>query len=383
MKIILIFILLLSACENDTTGSKLSKEEPYPHMLWQQVIDHKTNSVGSTEPLFIATDSAFLFAYDSSIVKVNTYTGKEKWKTKVNDRFYSVSTGYFLVDESKNQLFFKDFDRSYGVLNYQTGQIIHKVITDLAEGSRYPVQTDKHYIFSGYRGMLYLIDKDNFSRQEKFVSSNASMNSFVYDSLLYVGVSGKNIHDPISSWGGIFALDPISCDTLWTYRIPSKKNSNNYYDITGFSKQIIVTDKYVYGGGRTGWLVCLDKRTGEEIWAIKKSSEIEGIAISGDVFFGVQSNSVNLLGINRFTGKELWRRDLEFSASDGPKAYKGNFYWFNLDRDIEVIDPITGNTLHIYDLPGAIDDDYVTFGDDKIFIAAYDRILAAKAFNAF
>lgn len=156
-KSVYLFLFLLLACEDNPTGSKQSKVELYSQLIWETEHDHASFVSHETEPLFIEEDTAFIFVYDSSIVKLAAKSGKLLWKSKVNDESTAVQSGYLLVDIKRNQLFYKDFERSYGVLNYRTGQIIHKSYSDLPLSSGFPVQTQQDYIFSGSFGTFYPI----------------------------------------------------------------------------------------------------------------------------------------------------------------------------------------------------------------------------------
>jgi outer membrane protein assembly factor BamB len=93
-----------------------------------------------------------------------------------------------------------------------------------------------------------------------------------------------------------------------------------------------VTDKNIYVGTGMGDLYCLDRQSGKIIWKKDNSREFQGILplhghseaplISGDkVFWTPGGKEFNVIALNRFTGKLLWKNKgfEERSGYNSPK----------------------------------------------------------------
>jgi outer membrane protein assembly factor BamB len=179
------------------------------------------------------------------------------------------------------------------------------------------------------------------------IDSLGSTENAVDERAYYVGTDTRRVA----------ALDVTTGRLLWNQEVLA---DGEYREgVTG----IIVHGDTVYatiiqelnrsGGLKRGWMVALDRHTGRVLWRFlnEKQNEPHDVsrhAVAGRMLLMNDLNGGAIIGVDRFTGQEVWRRSgaLDYlGAWDTFKVVDGVAYVASNDTFLYALDPETGRVI--------------------------------------
>lgn len=148
--------------------------------------------------------------------------------------------------------------------------------------------------------------------------------------------------------GTVLCLDLKTGDNIWTYT--SVENPKKDEFLPGFRSSAAVSKDSVMIGDEEGMFHCIDRSNGKLKWKFETGSEINSSpTITGDnVIFGSNDNSLYCLNVK--TGKKVWDFQTEGYVNCAP-AIAGNLTFVTgCDEHLRVIDINTGKQTAVMPL---------------------------------
>jgi outer membrane protein assembly factor BamB len=116
----------------------------------------------------------------------------------------------------------------------------------------------------------------------------------------------------------LFALEPESGKTIWSFCPYGESGESIYSDPT-------VSGNRLFIGDRRGYLHCLDTRTGQTLWRTLTNTEKNDdvnttpVVVSGLVVVGTNANMA--AAYDASTGREVWKRKINGPSTFGPLLF--------------------------------------------------------------
>ena len=125
----------------------------------------------------------------------------------------------------------------------------------------------------------------------------------------------------------------------------------------------------------SGWIVALDKHTGEILWRFSSGSGNEqrsvnsAPTVAGRLLLASDIRGNSFFAVDRFTGKEVWRytgAPGRFGPSESPEVVEGIGYVASNDQYVYAFEPEAGRILWKTQMPASMGSFAVC--KDRIFV---------------
>ncbi len=143
--------------------------------------------------------------------------------------------------------------------------------------------------------------------------------------------------------GYVVCLEARTGKELWKVRSIEDPDPNSF--AAGFKSTPLVSDGRVYLGDEDGFFHCLDAETGKRLWKFETFGEIISSASrAGDrVIFGSYDNSLYCLHAE--TGEKFWSYETEGYVHCTPAIIEGFTFVTGCDEQLRVIEIATGKQV--------------------------------------
>ncbi|MGZ3778545.1 MAG: outer membrane protein assembly factor BamB family protein, partial [Mucilaginibacter sp.] len=305
--------------------------------------------------------------------RLNKNTGKVIWTFKPG---YAINSSAAIHN---GHVFFSDNKQSLYSLDAATGRLNWK--TDLGPAKSYDWAFDYTYsspaLFNGQiligskDGCVYNIDEGTGKLNWKFKTEGIVRCS--------PAVAGNTVYAGDTE-GNFFAIDQVTGKQKWRFALEGHVLQNEKF---GFDRRAViaapvVTANKVIIGARDGFLYCLDKNTGKQLWRVdhEVSWIISAVAVKGNTVVTGTSDGHFVQAIDLNTGKQLWKyhtTNVVWSspAIDGDKVYIGSH-----EGAIYCLDLKTGSKLTSFQTGGNVFSSPVIDGK-MLFVGSDDGFLYA------
>ncbi|MBB4634874.1 PQQ-binding-like beta-propeller repeat protein [Longimicrobium terrae] len=188
----------------------------------------------------------------------------------------------------------------------------------------------------------------------------------------------------------VLALDVATGRTLWSADavVPDGDYRESVIGIVTHGDTVyaaVIQELNQSGGRKRGWMVALDRNTGRVLWRYVNERENEphdlgNHAVAGRMLLMNDLNGGAMIGVDRFTGLEVWRRigPLDRSgASDAFEIVDGIAYLASNDTFLYALDPETGRAIWQTSVEGSASSSAVC--GDKVFAGVQGVYMASRA----
>ena len=319
----------------------------------------------------------------------------------------------------QGKIYFGSADGNLYCINSNTGERIWAFKTDGAVQST-PTVANNNVYFSSRDGFVYAISisgklswkfrmKEDLPFQngfDYFLSSPNVVNGTVYigsgDGMLYalhaqtgrvVWSSKTNarirttpaiINDRIV-FGGldgvIYCINKADGSPIWRFETTgaSDKFENYGYDPTSIICSPAVTEKYVFAGGRDGYLYALDLNSGKQIWKLSHGgSWVLSVSTDNQNVYAASGTAAFIQAVNIETGKEVWKYQARGIIYPTPIIVKDFIYCADYSGNLFCVDKKTGIRKWSYPLGARVFSTPLVY-DHTIYAGADNGILFALA----
>ncbi|MCG6155335.1 outer membrane protein assembly factor BamB family protein [Rubinisphaera margarita] len=155
----------------------------------------------------------------------------------------------------------------------------------------------------------------------------------IYDGHVYCGILD----------GYVVCLEAKTGKEVWKYRSITDPDPKTF--APGFKAAPLVTDAAVFIGDEEGIFHCIDRKTGQQKWTFETFGEIVSSAslIDDRVIFGSYDNSLYCLKAEN--GEQLWKFETEGYVNCTPAIVNGFTFVTGCDEQLRVIDVQTGEQI--------------------------------------
>ncbi len=143
--------------------------------------------------------------------------------------------------------------------------------------------------------------------------------------------------------GFVVCLDLKTGKEIWKYRSIDDPDPKKF--APGFKAAPLVTEKSICIGDEDGIFHCIDRKTGKRQWSFETFGEIISSAsrIDDRIVFGSYDNSLYCLKLA--TGKKLWSFETEGYVNCSPAIINGFTFVTGCDEQLRVVDIQTGEQI--------------------------------------
>lgn len=244
--------------------------------------------------VFVGDADGFFHAFDAK-------TGKEIWKKEIAGPM-NAAPGVF-----KNRVLFTVESGELYCLDADTGEEIWKYTS-----------TDQLQCGITIRGTSVLLGGCDKSVQVVDVENGKLLRRLDVDAQTGATVAVNEDENAFLGTMGaeVIAFSPKD-EVLWRYMPEERKGP--------FRSNAAVTREKIYVGGQNRRLVCLDAKTGGELWAFttRRNADISPVVAGEHVLFYALEGKVFLL--NADTGEEIWQEEVGGTLAAGPAVADGKF----------------------------------------------------------
>ena len=273
--------------------------------------------------VYVGTHDFFMHALDAT-------TGEEIWKFEAYEKIVGSASIVKAADGQRDLLVFGSHDAFVYALDAATGEPEWKLETNDRVNGTLAVTDDNRIVFGGCDTIVYVVDGATgqvSNSVELGGDCNIPASVVVDGATVYLGHHSKEV----------LALNIDSGEIGWRYRETR----------AGFYSPPAVTTDRVLVGGRDNHLHCINRETGERVWAFAARRKIDAAPVVCGDRVVVGSGDGRLYMVSLTDGSQVWSNDLGspiFSSAaivDGViivGANNGNLYAFGTqpqtdDRD--------------------------------------------------
>ncbi|HEX8395651.1 MAG TPA: PQQ-binding-like beta-propeller repeat protein [Longimicrobium sp.] len=285
------------------------------------------------------------------------------WRTPVSD------AGSGLDDLAIDGRAFYTLVNGVSAYDLQTGALLWRVprpagrpLNLLTHNGRVFVPASDVFAVEATTGAeLWRVTPDSFGRVEAAVDDKA----------LYIGTDNRRV----------IAYDVATGRTLWSREVlapttyPSSVNAIVAHGDTVYAAVLEWLNQS--GGRKRGWMFALDRNTGRVLWTFlneraDEPHDVGNHAVAGRMLLINDLNGSAMIGVDRFTGVEVWRRVSSsgyLGAWDTFKVVDDVAYVASNDTYLYALDPESGRIKWQTPLQASASSSVVC--GDKVFAGAY------------
>jgi eukaryotic-like serine/threonine-protein kinase len=234
-----------------------------------------------------------------------------------------------------------------------------------------PVVAGGDVFFGSADGYLYSLNAINGSLRWKFKTSGAVMGrpTISHDDL-YV----------LSDDGYLYKLHASNGKEIWRFDtgggslrrdLPGMQSAAYDYSASAAT----LNSGRVFIGSADGRMICVDEKTGKEIWSFKAGSMVRSIpaVASGAVYFGSFDHFIYAL--DEKTGALRWKFDTLEPVTSSPLYHGGVLYIGSRSSDLFALDAATGKIQWDYFYWMSWVESSAVIADDTLYIGSSDSQL--------
>lgn len=321
----------------------------------------------------IAGNSLYFGSSRGVFYSLDKKTGKINWTF---DPGYAINSS---AAAHHGNVFFSDNQQSLYSLNAVTGKLNWK--TGLGPAKNYDWAFDYTYsspaivkgqiLIGSKDGCIYNINEATGKVKWKFKTGGIVRSSpAVADNIVYAG----------DTEGNFYAVGLNNGKQKWCFEIEghTMQNEKFSFDRRAIIASPLVTGNKVIIGGRDGFLYCLDKNTGKQLWRVdhEVSWIISAVAVKDNIVVTGTSDGHFVQAVDLNTGKQLWKYhtvNVVWSSPiiDGDKVYIGSH-----EGVIYCLDLKTGRKLTSFQTGGIVFSSPV-IGGHLLYVGSDDGFLYA------
>ncbi len=227
--------------------------------------------------VFVGCADSFVYALDAA-------TGAVQWRHETADKILGAVNAVSLPDGDR--LVVGSYDFSLYCLAPGDGTELWRFETDNFINGSPAIDAQGRIVFGGCDAVVHVVSPEGKEVQAIFAPAYIAASPAVADGVAYVG----------HYEGGFFAADLASGDILWEYGEGEEPF---------FSCPAVLQDRVVVGA-RDGFVHCMDRKTGERLWAFETQGEVDAgpVACGGRIVVGSGDGFLYIL--DAATGEKVW-----------------------------------------------------------------------------
>lgn len=292
------------------------------------------------------------------------------------------------IDEGK--IYFGTFKNIFYCLEQSTGKVIWEAVIG---GSVYstPCVDDENVYICSWDRKAYCFDKNTGAKKWSFGTELYIFNSpMLYSNWLFIGSRDERLYcvspkTGAKQWdiktgaitstpvignsmvylgehdGTVYCIDPVKRTIVWEVKKDGIIESS-----IAFSKDHIFVG---YTGENESSFLCLDAKTGKQVWAYKANSGLWSDPCIGDGKCFVSSEN-NIFAFDENTGKLLWTDTQESGRFSQAVYCKKRLYYGTTGKGFFVKDSDTGETIYNLPIKSAVRTPAIS--DRKIYFGCED-----------
>ena len=248
--------------------------------------------------IYIGNLSGVFFALDA-------HTGKVYWKFETEGPIYGSANWIQKPGKGEKLIFVGSHDNKMYCFDAASGKLGWTYETEnYINGT--PAVDGESIVFGGCDALLHILSVlDGKKKGEVSVGSYIPGSPALVENRAYVGHYGNQM----------VCIDIKNKKIPWEYG--DKKHGDPFFSSPAVGKDRVVI------GSRDGYLHCVDRDTGEKIWAFRTRDEVDSSpVIAGDQVI-VGSSDGRLYVVNLKTGEEIWSYEIGASIISCPAVAGG------------------------------------------------------------
>lgn len=321
-----------------------------PGLIWK----HSSNRPFFSSPV-IKDDKIIIGGDDSVFRALDLLNGKPLWEVKTNG---SIRSAPLIINE---MIYLNGGDGVLYILNTD-GKIIRKVkageekkydFADYHQSS--PVFFENIIFFGLGDGFVYAVNSENGDIKWKYQTGSVVHSTPVIDNgRLFIG----------SFDGNVYALNISDGSLLWKF----KTVGHMYFPIGEVQGSPSLREDLVYIGARDYNFYALDKEKGYCHWnkVFKKGWVLTSI-LNDTVLYLEGADERIISAVNPLTGKEYWKRDMEFLMFGRPAFSKTMLYTGTTIGKLHAMNKLTGIEVWTFSTDGYKNNRLKYFNDDDSY----------------
>ena len=331
----------------------------------------RSTAVCSGNAIFFGASSGIFYSLDKQ-------TGNILWQYNTGHAINSSPALYNI------NIFFSDNKQTLYSLNAKTGKLNWKF--DFDKSLDYEWAFDYYYssptisgqslLIGGKDGNVYNINALTGKVIWKFKAGTIVRSTpSIADNKVYFGDVN----------GTVYAIQLSNGKELWRFAIEGNKLNNEDF---GFDRRAIIaspviTKDKVVVGGRDGFLYGIDKNSGKEIWRMdhEVSWVISSVAVKDSFVITGTSDGRFVQAVNLNTGKQIWKYRTPSIVWSSPVIENDKVYVGSHAEVLYCLDLYTGKKINGFQASGVIFsspvicNDQLFFGTDKGYVYCLKRSL--------
>lgn len=307
-----------------------------------------------------AYDKVFIASRDGLVKALNPKTGKELWKTDLEqDGTMRLSGG---IAAAYSQIYIGSENGLVTALNEATGELVWQVKVD-GEVLAAPAADANMIIVNTSRGTL--VSLDQATGEQKWTISTEVPNLTLRGDSKPVAVSGGVFWG--TSGGRLAAAIVERGQLIWQQPIGMPKGATEIDRLVDVDASPVVIGGMLYAVGFNGQLIAIDLRSGKPAWKRNYSSATDMASDGGRLF--VVTDKDHVVAVDTRSGTELWsNKQLEHRLLTAPAIINGYLVLGDSEGYLHWIDRSSGEFVaqQLVDKSGfavsplAVDDGYVS-----------------------
>lgn len=243
---------------------------------------------------------------------LDAHTGQVQWKYKCDNAIYGSANWVKSLKDQKPSIIVGSYDNRLYCFDAATGKVNWSYETNnYINGA--PATDGVHVVLGGCDELLHILSVSDGTRTgDVWAGSYIPGSAALVENRAYLGHYGNKL----------VCIDTDEKKIVWEYE--DKDHPDAFFSSPAVGKD------HVLIGSRDGYMHCVNRTTGEKIWAFQSRDDIDGSpVISGNrVVFG--STDGRLYVVDLKDGKEIWSYEIG-AAIFGCPAVAGGFVVIGAD----------------------------------------------------
>jgi len=284
-----------------TDGKVYALDLANGHGIWE----YDTGDDIEASPLLL-DGSVYIGSLSGEFFSLDARTGEQLWKFKAGNSIYGSANWVPAPDGAGRAILVGSYDNKMYCLDAATGELRWSYETDnYINGT--PATDGTHTVFGGCDENLYVISvEDGTEAGEIWAGSYIAGSAALVDNRAYLGHYGDKL----------VCIDLGEQKIVWEY-------ADEEHGGAFFSSPAVGEDRVIIGS-RDSYVHCVDRETGEKLWAYQTRDEVDSSpVIAGDrVIFGSVDGRVYVVSLE--SGDEIWSYEIGAEIIGSP-AVAGGF----------------------------------------------------------
>jgi outer membrane protein assembly factor BamB len=235
--------------------------------------------------IYIGNLSGVFFALDA-------HTGKVYWKFETEGSIYGSANWVRKPGSQEKLIFVGSHDNKMYCLDSASGKLRWEYETShYINGT--PALDGENIVFGGCDEKLHILSVlDGKKKSEVSVGSYIPGSAALFENRAYVGHYGNQLA----------CIDIKNKKILWEYG--DEKHGDAFFSSPAVGKDHVVI------GSRDGYLHCVNRETGEKVWAFRTRDEVDSSPVIAGNQVIVGSSDGRLYVVNLKNGQKVWSYEI-------------------------------------------------------------------------